>query len=111
MKRNYIRLVKEMKNNEPVFDTFVTPAFIPFKMMYQAVDLMDEMQGDKVTEKQAFDMMLDMVVDIYNKQFSKEQLMDGLHAPDALTELQEQVAFVAEGRMSEERKKELAKMI
>lgn len=112
MKRNFIKLVKEIKDDKPIFDTFLTPTFIPFKKMYEAVDLMDELQNnDKLSDKQAFDMMFDMVVDIYNKQFTKEQLMNGLHAPDAVQELQSQIAFIAEGHMDEQRKKELAKMV
>lgn len=55
--------------------------------------------------------MLDMVVDIYNNQFTKDDLLDRLHAPDAVEELQQQIQFIAQGQMDEERKKQLAKMI
>ena len=55
--------------------------------------------------------MLNMVVDIYNHQFSKDDLLDRLHAPDAVEELQQQIEFIAQGQMDEERKKQLAKMI
>ena len=55
--------------------------------------------------------MLDMVVDIYNNQFTKDDLLDRLHAPDAVEELQGQIEFIAQGQMDEERKKELARII
>jgi hypothetical protein len=47
------------------------------------------------------DQMLDMVVDIYNNQFTKDDLLDRLHAPDAVEELQQQIQFIAQGQMDE----------
>ncbi|MFE5428168.1 phage tail assembly chaperone G [Peribacillus simplex] len=46
---------------------------------------------------------------MYNKQFTKEDLFNGLHAPDAIQTLQEQIIFVAQGRQNDETKKFLAK--
>ncbi|MEJ9231573.1 hypothetical protein LAV79_19270 [Peribacillus butanolivorans] len=45
----------------------------------------------------------------YNKQFTKEELFNGLQAPDAIQTLQEQIIFVAQGRQIDETKKFLAK--
>lgn len=112
MKRNFIKLVKDVKDDKPVFDTYLTPTFIPFRKMYEAVDVQDEIENNKeLTEKQQMDIMLDMVVEIYNKQFTRDQLLDGLHSPDAGQELMSQIEWVAQGKMNEERKKELAKMV
>ncbi|RAI79297.1 hypothetical protein BFS35_012110 [Macrococcoides goetzii] len=112
MKRNFIKLVKDVKDDKPVFDTYLTPTFIPFRKMYDAADVQDEIENNKsLTEKQQMDIMLDMVVDIYNKQFTRDQLLDGLHSPDAGQELMSQIEWVAQGKMDEERKKELAKMV
>lgn len=117
MKKNFIKLVNNQqdvveKNADPKFDTFITPSFIPFRKMYEAADVQDEIQNNKeLTEKQQMDIMLDMVVSIYNNQFTRDKLIDGLHAPDTIEILREQVEWVAQGQMNEERKKELEKMI
>lgn len=117
-KRNFIKLVKvDKKGNletdtegNPKYDTFLTPTQIPFRKIYDAADLMDTQEETKST-KENMDEMLDMVVDIYNKQFTKNDLLDRLHAPDAVEELQQQIEFIAQGQLDDERKKELAKMI
>lgn len=117
-KRNFIKLVQvDKKGNletdtegNPKYDTFLTPTQIPFRKIYDAADLMDTQEEAKST-KENMDEMLDMVVDIYNKQFTKDDLLDRLHAPDAVEELQGQIEFIAQGQMGEERQKKLAQMI
>ena len=118
-KRNFIKLTQIDKKGNAVtdtegnakYDTFITPTQIPFRKIYDAADLMDgEGEGDK-SSKEGFDEMLDMVVDIYNNQFTKDDLLDRLHAPDAIEELNGQIEFIAQGQMDDERKKELARII
>ncbi|AYW46783.1 phage tail assembly chaperone G [Tetragenococcus koreensis] len=117
-KRNFIKLVQVDKKGNAVtdtegnakYDTFITPTQIPFRKIYDAADLMDTQEEAKST-KENMDEMLDMVVDIYNKQFTKDDLLDRLHAPDAVEELQGQIEFIAQGQMDEERQKKLAQMI
>ncbi|MDG0860327.1 phage tail assembly chaperone G [Staphylococcus equorum] len=112
MKRNFIKLIKEMKDDKPVFNTYLTPSFISFRKMYEAADVQDEVQdADQENERKAMDEMLDMVVSIYDNQFTRDQLIDGLHSPDAIRTLNEQIDWVAQGRMNEDAKKELAKMV
>ncbi|TDM35190.1 phage tail assembly chaperone G [Macrococcoides canis] len=117
MKRNFIKLVENVqevveKNAEPKFKTFVTPSFIPLRKIYDATDIQNELENNNnLTEREQMDMMLDMVVDIYGKQFTKNELLEGLHSPDAGVELMEQMEWVVQGKMDEARKKELAKMI
>ncbi|MCF1614625.1 MAG: hypothetical protein L0J18_10335 [Tetragenococcus koreensis] len=118
-KRNFIKLVQvDKKGNtimdpegNPKYDTFITPTQIPFRKIYDAADLMDEASAEELSAKENIDQMLDMVVDIYNNQFTKDDLLDRMHAPDTMKELQNQIEFVGQGQMDEERKKELAKMI
>jgi hypothetical protein len=56
------------------------------------------------------DKLIDFVANkIYNKQFTKEELFNGLHAPDAIETLQRQIMFVAQGQQTDETKKFLAK--
>lgn len=62
------------------------------------------MHQTKTLAQENIDQMLDMVVDIYNNQFTKDDLLDRLHAPDAVEELQQQIQFIAQGQMDEERK-------
>ena len=118
-KRNFIKLVQVDKKGNAVtdsegnakFDTYITPTQIPFRKIYDAADLMDGASDENTSAQENIDQMLDMVVDIYNDQFTKDDLLDRLHEPDAVEELQQQIQFIAQGQMDEERKKELAKMI
>ena len=118
-KRNFIKLTQIDKKGNAVtdsegnakYDTFITPTQIPFRKIYDAADLMDGASDENTSEQENIDQMLDMVVDIYNNQFTKDDLLDRLHAPDAAEELQGQIEFIAQGQMDEERKKELARII
>ena len=118
-KRNFIKLIQIDKKGNAVtdsegnakFDTYITPTQIPFRKIYDAADLMDGTSDENTSAQENIDQMLDMVVDIYNNQFTKDDLLDRLHAPDAVEELQQKIQFIAQGQMDEERKKQLAKMI
>lgn len=115
LKRNRIELVKEVKGEEVVTENFLTPVFIPFGVVYEAMDLKDEIEessktDEKGKDKELMDKMVLFVADrIYNGQFTKEELINGLHAPNAMQELQEQVAFVANGQQTDATKKFLEK--
>ncbi|MET1176927.1 hypothetical protein ABG775_02935 [Peribacillus simplex] len=110
LKRNMIKLVKEVKEEEVITETYLTPVFIPFSVVYEAIDIEDEMNKDNLTDKEFFDKMIDIVANkIYNKQFTPQDLINGLHAPDALETLQEQIIFVSRGYQSDETKKFMEK--
>jgi len=105
MKRNFIKLIKEIKKDgTPVFDTYLTPTQIPFRKIYDAADFMDGASSEETSAQQNMDQMLDMVVNIYDNQFTKDDLLDGLHAPDAVEELREQISFIAQGNGRREKK-------
>ena len=54
--------------------------------------------------------MIDIVANkIYNKQFSTQDLINGLHAPDAALILEEQILFVSRGYQNDETKKYMEK--
>ncbi|PTI48449.1 phage tail assembly chaperone G [Staphylococcus succinus] len=120
-KINYIRLVQldkednavEDKNGNFQFDTYFTSNFIPYRKTYEATDIMEGKteDGKELSEKDMLDRMLDFLVDIYKKQFTRDDLLDRLHSPNANDEIRAQVQFVAAGQMDEDRKKQLAKMI
>lgn len=116
LSRNYIQLVTNIEdvqkdNAEPIFETFITPHFIPFRLVYSSLDTLAKADDPDTPESEALNVLMDMVTEIYNGQFKREDILDRLHSPDAVTELREQVEFVAQGKMDEERKKKLDKML
>lgn len=109
LKRNMIELIKEVKEGEIVTQKYLTPVFIPFSIVYEALDMISEIDKSK-TEKDLLDKMLDFVAArIYNNQFTKEDLFNGLHAPDSSRILYEQILFITQGAQSDETKKYLAR--
>ncbi|MBI5975210.1 phage tail assembly chaperone G [Staphylococcus canis] len=120
-KINFIRLVvldsegnaKEDKNGNLELETYFTPNFIPFRKIYEASEIMEgtSEDGKELSEKEMFKRMTDFIVSVYKNQFTSDDLLDRLHAPDAVTEIHAQVEFVAQGQMDDDRKKQLAKMI
>lgn len=110
-----IELVKEVKEGEIVTEKYLTPVFLPFSVVYEAIDMTQEIDKSENTksatsEKELINKLIDFVANkIYKKQFTKEDLFNGLHAPDAIQTLQEQIIFVAQGHQNEETKKFLAK--
>lgn len=111
LKRNMIELVKEVKEGEIITGKYLTPVFIPLSVVYQAIDLTTELEKvTNATEKELIDKLVDFIVnDVYKNQFSKEDLINGLHAPEAVRILQEQILFIAQGYQSDETKNYLAK--
>lgn len=110
MKRNFIKLAKGFnEEGEPKFQTFVTPGFIPFRLIYEASDVMSELENK--SEKENMDTMLDMVTKIYNNQFTKDELIDGLHSAEAVEEIKQQIEFISSGAMDDHRKEELGKIL
>ncbi|KSU88906.1 hypothetical protein ABEP17_15680 [Priestia flexa] len=111
LKRNTIELVTDVKEGEIITETFLTPPFIPLSVVYQAMDLAAEMQKVKAdNEKELIDKLVDFVAnEVYKGKFTKQNLIDGLHAPQAVETLQAQIAFIARGQQTDETKKFLAK--
>ncbi len=111
LKRNMIELVKEVKEGEIVTEKYWTPVFMPLSVVYKALDLNEEIyESDELKENEKIEKMVDFVAnDIYKEQFTKDELVNGLHAPDAVKILREQVLFVTRGHQSDETKKFLEK--
>lgn len=111
LKRHMIELVKEVKEGELVTEKYLTPVFIPMKVVYEAIDIAAEIEksGDSAQEeKDLIDKLLSFVADkVYGGQFTREELFQGLHGPDAIRILQEQILFVARGLQNNETKKYL----
>ena len=102
------------KGGEIETERFWTPVHIPLKVMYEALDLSEEMAGIESGEsdksfRDAMDLMMDFIANkAYNGQFTKDDLLNRLHAPDAINTLQEQIGFIASGETSESTKNFLA---
>ncbi|WP_226677194.1 phage tail assembly chaperone G [Mesobacillus jeotgali] len=111
LKRNMIELVKDVKEGEIITEKYLTPVFIPLSVIYQAIDLTAEMENiTRENEKEMIDKLIDFVAnDVYKGQFTKDDLINGLHAPDAINVLQEQIIFIARGQQTDEAKNYLAK--
>lgn len=111
LKRHMIELVKEVREGELVTEKFLTPLFIPMKVVYEAIDLAAEIDksGDGAQEeKELIEKLLSFTSDkVYGGQFTKEELFGGLHGPDAIRILQEQILFIARGMQNGETKKYL----
>lgn len=118
LKRNSIELYKEMKGEEIVTEKYWTPPFIPMSVVYEAADLMGKYEQKEKKNKQLssqevreyLEEMSEFVANrMYGKQFTKEELEDRYHAPDAFSGLQSQIMFIAWGMQNDETKKFLAK--
>lgn len=118
LKRNMIELVKNpdevLKGGEAETEKYWTTPFLPMDVTYEAMDLMDKIMAtdkdENASQRDLVDLLVDFTVKkIYGGQFTVKDLKKGLHAPDAITTLQGQVMFVAQGQQSDETKKFLAK--
>ncbi|MED3650606.1 phage tail assembly chaperone G [Heyndrickxia sporothermodurans] len=116
LKRNMIELVKEVKEGEVVTEKYLTPVFIPLSVVYEAIDIVEKIEKSLFSsetnakeERDLMDQLLDFVSSkLYGNQFSKDELFNGLHGPDAIETLQEQIVFIARGQQTDETKKFLA---
>lgn len=129
LKRNYIQLVEKLNDKgEPEFETYLTPHFIPADVWYESIDTLDQIQtmeddlkaAYKASEdseepvklkssstlmKEQIEMLMDTVVKIYGKQFTKKDLRTKMHAPSMIEELREQIEFIASGQQDDATKK------
>jgi hypothetical protein len=105
-----IELVVEVKEGEVVTKKYTTPVFIPLSVVYEAFDLLDATSKEGTSDKEAIELLIDFVANkIYKGQFTKEELLNGLHGPGANEVLVEQLLFITQGYQNEETKKYLAK--
>ncbi|WP_213810605.1 phage tail assembly chaperone G [Jeotgalicoccus sp. WY2] len=129
LKRNYIQLVEKVNDKgEPEFETYLTPHFISASVWYESIDTLDQIQtmeddlkaeykaaeeADEPVElkssstlmKEQIEMLMDTVVKIYGKQFTKKDLKAKMHAPNMIEDLREQLEFIASGQQDEATKK------
>ncbi|MEP9852105.1 hypothetical protein ABDK10_05320 [Staphylococcus aureus] len=97
MKSNRIELATEFDSNgEPsrwvVFNTRPT---ITLSLVYECVSFLAS--SDSAITENELHQLLDLVIRIYDEQFDKSTLIDGLPHEGAMSELLKQVIFVASG--------------
>ena len=124
LKRNYIQLVEGKKDDgTPIIETYLTPHHVSLDLWYEAVDVMEELEKMEdenakaenpkpmsILMKEQMDILLDIVIKIYDKQFDKKKLRNGLHAPSVIEDLTQQVQFIAAGQQDDETKKFVASL-
>lgn len=109
-KRSVIHLVKEVKEGEVVTETYLSPLFIPLSVTYEGLELAKEIDKEGMSEREKTEKLVHFIANtVYNKQFTVDELNNGLHGPDALETLYEQLVFATNGYQSDETKKFLAK--
>lgn len=98
LKRHTIELVSEVNGDEVVTVIYATPAFVSTQTTYEAMDIgekmdkqakyeralqdgktVEELGEEPATNKELFDTLVDFVVKLYDKQFTKKELLAGLH--------------------------------
>lgn len=110
-KRNAIELVTgyDEEKEQPITQVYFTNPFLSGRLFRNAVALSKELEESK-DEMENLDKLLSFVAkEIYEKQFTVEELEEGLAPYKLIEELQEQVFFVARGEQSESSKKLLEK--
>lgn len=98
METNSIDIITKFSDDYvPIeIDTYVTRPNISLMTVYECVSFLSSLT-DKPNTKD-IQVMLDLVVRIYDSQFTKRELMNGLSAHKGSHELYEQILFVASGK-------------
>lgn len=114
LKRYAIQLVTGVNGEDVEFKTYYTVPFISTRVTYEGLNLLEEidenLENRTKKESELLDQMAAFVADkAYGNQFTSDELIDGLHGPDAIRTLQEQVLFITNGRESDDIKKLVAK--
>ncbi|EGQ3068542.1 hypothetical protein I0P04_001895 [Staphylococcus pseudintermedius] len=91
-----IELITDVKDNgELVTEVYKAPDFIPFSKLVNATKKLESLET--ATEVEAMIAMFEVLVDLYNNQFTLETLMNGLDARDALKVVETNIGALAGG--------------
>ncbi|OEK41309.1 phage tail assembly chaperone GT [Staphylococcus saprophyticus] len=102
MKSNNIELATKF-DSEGVptrYETFVTRPTIKLSLVYECVSFLSSLKTNPTDNE--LQILLDLVVRIYDEQFTKNQLIDGLPAHSATLEVYKQVVYIAKGNQVDE---------
>ena len=93
-KQMSIELVTDVKDNgELVTETYKAPNFIPFSKLIEATTKLDGL--DDKSEMDAMKETFSVVCDLYNNQFTVEDLMNGLDSRTAVSVIQENIQHLS----------------
>ncbi|MEB6233844.1 phage tail assembly chaperone GT [Mammaliicoccus sciuri] len=97
MKNNSIELITEFSETGESLrtETFLTRGTIKLVMVYECVSFLSLLKD--VPNTNEVQQMIDLVTRIYDEQFTKNQLIDGLPSHKAVPELYQQIVFIASG--------------
>lgn len=113
-KRNFIELIKEVDNNGNIKKTevYLTPAFIPFSKFTEKIKKVEELDNDtKRTEFEKLPEYFEVISELYNNQFTPQDMLDGMHTPEAMTEFKNQLQFFSDGVVQESNKAKLKELL
>ena len=98
MKHSRIELATEFdESGVPTkYETFITRQNISFSLVYECVSFLASLKENPDDDE--LHVMLDIVTRIFDSQFSKNQLIEGLEAYSATYELYKHIVFVASGQ-------------
>lgn len=102
MKSNNIEIVTQFNSSgEPLkWETFNTRPSLKLSLVYECVSFLSSSKSDPNIDE--LHQLLDLIVRIYDEQFTKSQLIDGFPIHGAMSNLYEQVVFVASGKNVDE---------
>ncbi len=97
MKNNSIELITQFdESGNPVrTETFLTRPTIKLVLVYECVSFLSTLSETPDTND--IQQMMDLTVRIYDNQFTKNQLIDGLPSHLAVPTLYQQIIFIASG--------------
>ena len=80
--------VNENNEQELVYKEYPYPIFVQGGLVKRAIDLGAKLEksSDSVSSK-VIDDLADFTVELYNKQFTRQELIDGIHAEELLDKL------------------------
>nr|WP_279526280.1 hypothetical protein [Staphylococcus gallinarum] len=98
MKSNKIELVKDFDSDGNVLDSevYVSRINTKLELVYECMDILTRIEkGDSEVDVHTIS---DLVIRIYDNQFTKKELLEGLDAVTRNIELIEQITFIASGQ-------------
>lgn len=91
-----IKTVDEEQQLE--YKTYPYPIFVKGSITKQAIDLGAELEGiEENISSDIVDKMADFVVEVYGKQFKRDELIDGIQAHELMPKLSSVLQFVMSG--------------
>lgn len=113
-KRNFIELIKEVDNDGNIKNTkvYLTPVFIPFSKFTKKIKEVTELENDtKRSEYEKLPEFFAIISDLYNNQFTVDEMLDGLHTPEAMIEVRNQLEFFSDGVVQKENEAKLKELL